>query len=80
MERKKINQHLKVKVGHLQPIYLCLSRLSGSLGELQVVWPEKTCQTRVTSISSVSTGLVKVESDAKQLVKCDFDPLAGKYY
>ena len=32
------------KVGHLQPIYLCLSRLGCSLGELQVVRPDKFCQ------------------------------------
>ena len=32
------------KVGHLQPFYLCLSRLGCSLGELQDVWPDKFCQ------------------------------------
>ena len=34
------------KVGHLQPIYLCLSRLGCSLGELQDVWPDKFCQAK----------------------------------
>ena len=32
------------KVGHLQPFYLCLSRLGCSIGELQGVRPENFCQ------------------------------------
>ena len=32
------------KVGHLQPFYLCLSRLGSSLEELQDVRPDKFCQ------------------------------------
>ena len=32
---------LGAKVGHLQPFYLCLCRLGCSLGELQVVRPDK---------------------------------------
>ena len=32
------------KVGHLQPIYLCLSRLGCSLDKLQDVRPDKFCQ------------------------------------
>ena len=34
------------KVGHLQPFYLCLSRLGCSLGKLQDVWPDKFCQAK----------------------------------
>ena len=34
------------KVGHLQPVYICLSRLGCSLGELQDVWPDKFCQAK----------------------------------
>ena len=30
-------------VGHLQPFYLCLSRLGCTLGEIQDVWPDKFC-------------------------------------
>ena len=38
------NISISFKVGHLQPFYLCLSRLGCSLGELQDVKPDKFCQ------------------------------------
>ena len=38
--------HVITKVGHLQPFYLCLSRLGCSLGDLQDVLPEKFCQAK----------------------------------
>ena len=34
------------KVRHLQPNYLCLSRLGCSLGELHDVGPDKICQAK----------------------------------
>ena len=36
----------KPKLGHLQPIYLCLSRLGYSIGELQVFRPDIFCQAK----------------------------------
>ena len=40
----KVMELVGGKVGHLQPFYLCLSRLCCSLAELQDVRPEKFCQ------------------------------------